>query len=95
MKSDFGSISRLSEKCIKCPYVENCNHKEMEHLGYIVPAVQEYTQPVIQPLMRKTDLRDIKIDENTTVTIDLEELKEQMKKDFYRQVGIGVMKNAI
>ena len=45
--------------------------------------------------MRKTDLRDIKIDENTTVTIDLEELKEQMKKDFYRQVGIGVMKNAM
>ena len=44
--------------------------------------------------MRKTDLRNIKIDENTEVTIDLEELKEQIKKDFYKQVGIGVIKNA-
>lgn len=92
--NDFGSISRLSEKCRKCPYVENCNHKEMEHLGYIVPAAQECVQSLIQPLMRKTDLRNIKIDENTEVTIDLEELKEQIKKDFYKQVGIGVIKNA-
>lgn len=94
MKSDFGSISRLSKKCRNCPYVKTCNYKEMEALGYIIPAAQEYAQPVIQPLMKKTDLRNIKIDENTTVTIDLEELKEKMKEDFYRQVGIGVMKNA-
>lgn len=92
--NDFGSISRLSEKCRKCPYVENCNHKKMEALGYIVPTTQECVQSVIQPLMKKEDLRNIKIDENTEVTIDLEELKEQMKKDFYKQVGIGVIKNA-
>ena len=48
MKNDFGSISRLSEKCRKCPYVKTCNQG----------------------------------------------LKEQMKKDFYRKVGIGVIKNA-
>ena len=38
MKNDFGSISRLSEKCRKCPYVKTCNHKEMEALAYLMPA---------------------------------------------------------
>ncbi|MBS4883240.1 MAG: hypothetical protein KHZ85_00500 [Amedibacillus dolichus] len=94
MKNDFGSISRLSEKCRKCPYVKTCNHKEMEALAYLMPATDSILQPVIQPMMKKKDLRNIKIDENTTVTIDLEGLKEQMKKDFYRKVGIGVMNNA-
>ncbi|WP_270522985.1 hypothetical protein [Sellimonas intestinalis] len=44
---------------------------------------------LLQPMAVKHDYRDIQVAENTTITIDVEELKEQMKKEFYRQMGIG------
>lgn len=28
-------LSRLSKKCQACPYVETCDHKRMEALGYL------------------------------------------------------------
>lgn len=28
-------LSRLSEKCRKCPFVDKCNHKRMEALTYL------------------------------------------------------------
>lgn len=27
-------LSRLSDKCRTCPFVDTCNHKRMEALGY-------------------------------------------------------------
>lgn len=50
--------------------------------------------PITANMLEKHDYRDIKLDENTTVTIDLEELKRQMKKDFYRSIGIGLYPGA-
>lgn len=90
--NEHGTLSRLSSKCKHCMYVNTCQHKEMEALAYLMPATDTILQPVIEPMIRKTDLRNIKLDENTTVTIDLEELKEQMEKDFYKKVGIGVVR---
>lgn len=37
MNEDFGAITILAPKCQKCPKVKSCNHKQMAHLGYIVP----------------------------------------------------------
>ena len=37
MTEDFGAITILAPKCQKCPKVKFCNHKQMAHLGYIVP----------------------------------------------------------
>lgn len=28
-------LSRLAKACQKCPYVDTCDHKEMEALGYL------------------------------------------------------------
>jgi hypothetical protein len=42
------------------------------------------TEPAAMPALAKHDYRDVKIAENTTVTIDLEELKENMRKSFYK-----------
>ena len=28
-------LSKLSEACKKCPYVDTCNHKRMEAVGYL------------------------------------------------------------
>ena len=37
MNEDFGAITILSPKCQKCPKVKSCDHKQMAHLGYIIP----------------------------------------------------------
>ncbi len=31
----MGNLSKLSEKCAKCPYVDNCKDKRMEGCAYI------------------------------------------------------------
>ena len=37
MNEDFGAITILSPKCQKCPKAKSCDHKQMAHLGYMVP----------------------------------------------------------
>lgn len=37
MNEDFGAITILAPKCQKCQKVNACDHKQMAHLGYIVP----------------------------------------------------------
>lgn len=95
----MGSLSRLSSKCRSCPFVSKCNHKKMEFEAYIEPKISEdvinpSSSQIVQPMLVKHDYRDIKIGENTTITIDVEELKRQMKKDFYRNLGIGFYQGA-
>lgn len=31
----MGNLSKLSEKCTKCPYVDNCKDKRMEACAYM------------------------------------------------------------
>lgn len=89
------SISRLSKKCRSCPCVSKCSMKRLESEAYIVEpnlaasAAVPGGAEMLQPVAVKHDYRDIKIGKNTTITIDVEELKEQRKKEFYRQMGIG------
>ena len=35
--NDFGALTILAPKCQKCPKVETCDHKQLAHLGYIIP----------------------------------------------------------
>ena len=90
------SVRRMASKCRSCPKRESCEHKKIELCAYIeeppilaqvaMPSVAELMQPMLIP----HDYRDIKVAENTTITIDVEELKRQMQKDFYKQMGIGL-----
>lgn len=87
-------VSRLCEECQKCPFVSKCDNKRMEAMAYLEPKVAaavsvDCASPVLADILVKHDYRDIKVGENTTITIDVEELKRQMKKDFYKQLGIG------
>lgn len=85
------TLSKLSEKCKKCPYVETCKHKQMEMVGLLEkPTMSENMNPLAQDLAIKHDYRDIKIDKNTTVTIDLEELKQNIAKEICRNAGLGL-----
>ena len=82
-------MKKLATKCRKCPYVLTCDHKEIEAVGVlqlIQSAAESSTAPLMQEMAVKHDYRDIKIGENTTVTIDLEDLKKQLVEDFYKGV---------
>lgn len=59
----------------------------MELEGYLI---SKTAQPMTQPMTVKHDYRNVKVAENTTITIDFEELKKQMKKEFYKQAGLGI-----
>lgn len=50
-------LSRLAEECQTCPFVEKCEHKRMEALGYlpepivadaVAPSAAELTQPILR-----------------------------------------------
>lgn len=78
-------------KCQSCPHYEDCSNKRMAMCAYIDPASQEATQPIMADIMVKHDYRDIKINENMTITIDLEEMKKKITEDFYRSIGCPFM----
>ena len=89
------SLSRLSEKCRKCPFKEKCKKKRMESEAYIEPNIAQnvavnFSESMAQPILAKHEYKDVKVAENTTITIDLEELKKQMEKEFYKAVGLGI-----
>lgn len=37
MNESFGTCTQLARRCAVCPKVSTCDHKRMEHLGYIIP----------------------------------------------------------
>lgn len=84
------SLSRLSPECAACPFVEKCKYKRMAAEAYLMPASAEMVAPAMKPVSVKHDYRDIKVAPNTTITIDLEELKKQIERDIYRKAGIGL-----
>lgn len=49
------------------------------------PSAQESSQPTIVP----HDYRNVKVAEDMTVTIDLEELKKKMEESLYKQIGLN------
>lgn len=55
-------LSRLSKKCQACPYVETCDHKRMEALGYLpTPKLNALNNQTVEikidnvPLSKLTD----------------------------------------
>lgn len=92
----MGSVRRMASKCRSCPERDSCDHKNMELCAYIeepsvsaqiaMPSVAELMQPMLIP----HNYRDIKVADNTTITIDVEELKRQLERDIYKKAGLGL-----
>lgn len=81
-------LSKMTSKCNICPNRDRCQRKRMEGLGYIQPAAADAAESAADPVLKKHRYRDVKIAGNMTVTIDLEEMAEKIKQDFYRsQLG--------
>lgn len=92
----MGALRRMASKCQNCPKRDSCEHKKMELCAYFEepPVLAQVSMPsvaeLMQPMLIPHDYKDIKVGENTTITIDVEELKRQIQKDFYKQMGIGL-----
>lgn len=81
---------KFSKDCVNCseynPCVKDgkyCFVGAMENERMIPDAAAPMMQSAAAPVMAKHDYRDVKIADDTIVTIDLEELKENMRKQIY------------
>lgn len=79
----MGSLSKISPKCKKCKYLEICKNKRLVACAY-------YEQPKVNKLTAsntclnagKIDKRDIYLDSNTVITIDVEDIKREFNGQF-------------
>ena len=87
------TLSRDSDKCKQCELYDECTNKRMELCAYITPTIEA---PAMQSLaldeMVKHNYRDVKIAENTTVTIDLKELTKKLEDEIYKSFGCSFLK---
>lgn len=82
------SLSKLAGECQVCPYLETCNHKRMEAVGYLQPNQNELQANIQESLSVPHDYRQVKIAPNTEVTIDLKDLKKELEKSIVRSAGL-------
>ncbi|APM39394.1 hypothetical protein [Clostridium kluyveri] len=87
----MASISKLAEKCKKCPHVDYCNDKRMEACAFVKiseKASVNHTVPVtaslMAPMARPYTPITINMGEYGNINTSMEEIKEKIKKQFYR-----------
>ena len=84
----MGSLSRLSEKCKKCPNVDECNHKKMELCAYIEPTnlsaniSQNVSQSLAMPLARET--MTINDGRGNMIEVYKDDIAEQINKSLFK-----------
>nr|DAS46943.1 MAG TPA: hypothetical protein [Caudoviricetes sp.] len=91
-------LSKVSKICNACEHYDDCDNKRMEACAYLIPkeslanpCIQQSIEPIAADMAVKHAYRNIKIAENTTVTIDLEEIKKKVREDFYKNLGCGFL----
>ena len=79
-------LARLSQKCRMCPYVETCDHKEMEALGFLPESkmIEQSYQTVVstlaQPMLRET--MEIRVD-GERVVVYKDDILKQLERSLY------------
>lgn len=96
------SLKRLAKKCNACKHKDACGMKRMEMFGCLELPEQNLAaafsgnmvEDIVQPTTVKHDYREIKVGENTTITIDLEDIKKRLEEDLMNSItGGGFLKN--
>ena len=86
------SLSKLSERCNKCPFVDKCENKRMEAVGYlpdpmIAPSTQPLTEQASMPIARKVVERHA----YGQVFVQYEdEIKKELEKALYSELYKGL-----
>lgn len=92
------TFSMDAPECQMCQHYNDCKHKRRVLCMYLEPltnpAAADITQPLAEPVLAPHEYRNVKIGENTTVTIDLVELKKKMQDDFYRHLNCSFLGGA-
>lgn len=84
-------LSKLAAGCRACPYVDTCNHKRMEALGFLpkppftISAAQPAADSAAQPLLRET--REIRVN-GVTMTVYVDEIEKQLTRELYAHLGL-------
>lgn len=76
----FIKVSELEEQIVK-----KIKDKPQQ---LAMSATMPLTQDLAQPLLVPHDYRNIKVTEDTTITIDLEELKKKLTEIHYEKIGL-------
>ena len=54
------ALARLTKQCRECPFVETCEHKEVEALGYLPePIMTDAKVPVRKPFSRRQSSNNV------------------------------------
>lgn len=92
------TFSMDAPECQACRYRADCKNKRLVACKYMEPArssaAEGVAQSVTAPVLAPHEYRDVKIGENTTVTIDLVDVKKKIQGDFYRALGCGFLGGA-
>ena len=86
----MSGLTRMAKMCRECPFKDKCKNKRLEKEAYLTPVISLIIEDVASPVLKAHDYRNVKVAEKTTITIDVEDLKERMRKEIYRQAGIGL-----
>ena len=82
------TLRRLCSKCAKCPKGETCNHKRMEMVGFLEPTSATANSELSNSAIVPHKYRQVKIAPNTTVTIDLDDIKKEIEQSIAKQAGL-------
>ena len=75
-------MSRLAGKCMECPFVDICDNKRMEALGYFeVPNLASMTEPILRETMT------VMVDGSPTVVYK-DEIEKQLYNSLYSHLGL-------
>lgn len=77
-------VSRLCEKCRKCPFVSKCDKKRMEAMAYLEPKVTasvvfDYSKFALEDI--PVNHNYMPVDVNATVTINIERFNKILSRD--------------
>lgn len=86
----MSGLTRMAKMCRECPFKDRCENKRLEKEAYLTPTTSPIIEDMASTVSKAHDYRNVKVAENTTITIDVEELKERMRKDIYKKAGIGL-----
>lgn len=85
-------------ECVSCKHYKECRNKRKALCAYLEPSVSAAASkgrvaPVTAEILVKHDYRDVKIGEDTTVTIDMEDIKKQLKDTLYKGMNCAFFTN--
>lgn len=84
MNESFGACTQLAGRCAVCPKVSTCDHKRMEHLGYIIPS-PDLNVSILLLAYGKKSLDGRKFEKSHEITADF--VATQAYSDLYVELA--------